>query len=191
MAQNDLPKFDVFGGYSYVRFSIAGGKDSGQVTSNLNGASAAVAFYGNRWIGFVGDFGMYKFSTLHADAARLSFSGSGTALSYLFGPRIRFGNERVTPFVQFLFGGAHHGDLHSTNATVCGGFPPCLLARGSNSFAMTTGGGVDFKIARHVALRGQAEYFMTRFKQGGHLAEGGGSAGTQNNARISVGVVFR
>ena len=45
---------------------------------------------------------------------------------------------------------------------------------------MTAGGGFDLKIADHVSLRlGQGEYFMTRF-----------GSYTQNNLRISTGIVF-
>ena len=52
---------------------------------------------------------------------------------------------------------------------------------GQTALAMTAGGGFDLKIAPHVAIRlGQGEYFMTRF---------GGS--TQNNIRISTGIVFQ
>jgi len=53
-----------------------------------------------------------------------------------------------------------------------------------NVFAMTAGGGVDFKISEHIAIRPvQAEYFLTTFTDGGN--------NRQNNFRYSVGVVFR
>ena len=184
MAQDELPKFDVFGGYSYVHFSISpGAGGGGNITSNLNGGSGAAAFYPNNWLGLVADFGGYKFSTLHQGSTNPSVSG--TAISYLFGPRVRFGHGGVTPFAQVLFGGAHNGGITTGSATFCApGAPPCTVTKSDNAFAMTAGGGADFKIARHFALRGQAEWLLTRFKQGG------GTTGTQNNARISVGIVI-
>ena len=180
----DPPKFDVFGGYSFVHFSINGGA-GGQITSNLNGGSGSAAFYPNNWLGLVADFGGYKFSTLHQGGTNLGVSG--TALTYLFGPRVRFGSGGATPFAQVLFGGAHNGDITcpTGNATCAGATGGTgMVTKSDNAFALTAGGGVDFKIARHFAIRGQAEYLMTRFKQGG------GGTGTQNNARISAGIVI-
>ena len=56
-----------------------------------------------------------------------------------------------------------------------------------NAFAMTAGGGVDYKLYDHFAIRPfQAEYLMTRFGVGSTAA-----TQTQNNVRISTGFVFR
>jgi opacity protein-like surface antigen len=190
IAQDNLPGFDVFGGYSYIRFNIKGTGVPGQITSNLNGGSGSAALYTSNRLGFVADFGGYKFSTLNAAHISFPIGVSGTAITYLFGPRVRFGRGSVTPFVQTLFGGAHDSDLTTSNTTLCNGStPPCTVAKPDNAFAMIAGGGVDFKIARHFALRGQGEYLMTRFKQGGTIP-GSATTGTQNNARISAGIVI-
>jgi opacity protein-like surface antigen len=190
MAQ-DLPKFDVFGGYSYIHASFGSGggsSGSGNITANLNGGSGAVGIYPSKHFGFVADFGGYKLGTLKQGSASLAVSGS--IISYLFGPRIRFGGDKATPFVQALFGGAHIGDVTcSTSVTGCPSTG--LVVPSANAFAMTLGGGVDIKVSHHLAVRGQAEYLMTRFKTGGGGGgTGTGSAATQNNARISVGIVI-
>ena len=53
-----------------------------------------------------------------------------------------------------------------------------------NSFAMTAGGGIDFKVSRHVSIRPvQAEYFLTKVPDGLN--------NRQNNLRIGAGVVVR
>jgi opacity protein-like surface antigen len=55
-----------------------------------------------------------------------------------------------------------------------------------NAFAMSAGGGVDYKLLDHFSIRPvQADYLMTRF--------GVGTVGTrtQNNVRLSTGFVFR
>ncbi len=182
MAQ-DQPRFDVFGGYSYVHVSFKDGS-AGNITSNLNGGSGAAAFYPSKLFGVVADFGGYKVSSLKQAGASLDVSG--TVISYLFGPRVRFGSGGITPFAQVLFGGAHLGNITcSTTATGCPSSG--TVATSENAFAMTAGGGVDVKVARHIAIRGQAEYLMTRFK----AASSTGSGETQNNVRVSAGVVFR
>ncbi len=91
MAQ-DEPRFDLFGGYSYVRADF-----QGDIHSNLNGGSGAVAFYPTKHIGVVGDFGGYHLSTLTSGSSSPLGSGSlaasGTLFTYLVGPRVRFGGE--------------------------------------------------------------------------------------------------
>ena len=55
------------------------------------------------------------------------------------------------------------------------------LSVSENAFAMALGGGLDYNATSHIGIRlVQAEYLMTRF-----------ASETQNNARISAGVVFR
>jgi opacity protein-like surface antigen len=151
-AQDEIPKAEIYGGYSYVRVSDLG--DS----YNFNGGSGQFAYNASRWLGLVGDFGGYYTSDgFHAGV-----------LSYLVGPRINFrGHGRVTPFAQILLGGARSVDNSPLNA-----------------FAMTVGGGVDYKISPHFAIRPvQAEYFLTRFSDGAN--------DRQNNFRYGAGVVFQ
>lgn len=51
---------------------------------------------------------------------------------------------------------------------------------------MAVGGGVDYNLTRHWALRPvQADYLLTRFSVGTLSTQ------NQNNVRISTGVVFR
>jgi hypothetical protein len=79
--------------------------------------------------------------------------GGGVAIPYLFGPRVNL-SRRVTPFVEILLGGV---------ATSSG-----LEQLGWQShFAMTAGGGIDFRVSEHFSLRPlQAKYFMTKIPYG-------------------------
>jgi hypothetical protein len=53
-----------------------------------------------------------------------------------------------------------------------------------NNFAMAAGGGIDFKLSRHVSVRPiQAEYFMTKIPDGLN--------NRQDNLRIGAGIVLR
>ena len=132
--------------------------NAGGTSFNFNGGSGQLAYNANHWLGIVGDFGGYYTSNgFHAGI-----------FSYLFGPRINLrGHGKVTPFAQVLFGGARSIDNSPLNA-----------------FAMTAGGGVDFKISEHFAIRPvQAEYLLTKFTDG--------ASNQQNSFRYSAGIVFR
>lgn len=165
-AQETAPKFDVFAGYSYLQ---ANPGVRGIDSFHLNGGSASVAYNYRSWLSGVADFGGYNNGNI------LNTGTSGTLSTYLFGPRVSYRHFRkITPFGQVLFGAAH------ANASSFG------TANSQNAFAMTAGGGVDYKLFDHFAIRPvQAEYLLTRF--------GVGTTGTQsqNSVRLSTGFVFR
>jgi opacity protein-like surface antigen len=180
------PRVEWFIGYSYLRAipELA----AGNRMVYLNGGSTSIAFNFNRYLGIVGDFGGFNDSQLllaGPGEPSSAVDSSGTAYTYLFGPRFSYRkHERFTPFAQVLFGGIHASDV--TLSSGCGG-PGCTPLPAENSFAMTAGGGLDLKVTHHIALRLiQAEYLMTRFE---NRATGG--AATQNDMRLSAGLVFR
>jgi opacity protein-like surface antigen len=87
---------------------------------------------------------------------------NGTHVStYMFGPVVAARTDKVTPFAHALFGGA---------------------SGGGNAFAMAFGGGVDVKVADHVAFR---------LIQGDWLVFRSEGFTSKKNVRISTGVVFR
>ncbi len=151
MAQ-ETPKAELFGGYEYLHLNPGG--------IGCHGGGANLAYNLNDWIGAVGDFGACKWTGLPSGV-------SAHDVNYLFGPRVSYRSYgSFTPFAQVLFGGQHEGGS--------GGFS-------INSFAMTLGGGADYKFTEHVAIRLiQVEYLYTHF---------GGTR--QNNARIETGIVYR
>lgn len=166
LAQETAPKFEVFAGYSYLQ---ANPGVTGVDSFHLHGGNASVAYNITSWLGGVADFGGYNNGNI------LDSGKSGTLSTYLFGPRVtyrRFG--KITPFGQVLFGTAHaNAAAFNTVGT-------------QNAFAMTAGGGVDYKLFDHLSIRPfQTEYLLTRFKEG--------TLGTrdQNNLRVSTGFVFR
>jgi outer membrane protein OmpA-like peptidoglycan-associated protein len=165
------PAFELFGGYSYMRFNVKG------LTSHdnfdLHGGTASIAGNVNRWLGLVGDFGGYK-------VADTPSGTSANAYTFLFGPKFSHRGDRWTPFMQFLFGAAHAKADVSTSA-------PGFFSAASfheNSFAMALGGGVDLKLGKHVAWRiFQGDYLFTKFQDGNN--------NQQNNIRAATGLVFR
>jgi opacity protein-like surface antigen len=162
----DTPKIDVFAGYSYVRENPS---TSGVGSFSLNGGSASIAYNANSWLSGVADFGGYHNGDI------LGTHVDGTLSTYLIGPRVSYRrSDRITPFGEVLFGVAR------ASASVLG-------ASGStNAFAMTVGGGVDYKLTDHFAIRPvKVDYLLTRFN------EFGSNTQSQNNLRVSTGIVFR
>jgi opacity protein-like surface antigen len=165
-AQESAPKFDVFAGYSYLQ---ANPGVRGTDSFHLNGGSASLAYNVTHWLSGVADFGGYTNGNI------LRVGNGGTLSTYLFGPRLSYRHyRRITPFGQVLFGTAH------ASASSFG------TAGTQNAFAMTAGGGLDYKLLDHLSIRPfQTEYLLTRFR------EGTLSARNENSFRVSTGFVFR
>jgi opacity protein-like surface antigen len=158
------PQFDVSGSYSFLRANAANSGGG----FNVNGGSASFAFNFSDRLAVVADGGAYRFGGLPAGL-------SSNLYTYLAGPRILLRKiGPFTPFAQVLAGGARL----TANS---GG-----LGAGENAFSMAVGGGLDFPLRGHLTVRViQGEYLLTRFNNVN------GASATQNNVRVSAGVVFR
>jgi outer membrane immunogenic protein len=158
---------DVFAGYSYVRANPA---TSGADGFDLHGGTASVAYNVNNWLSGVADFGGYHSTNI------LGSGVDGTLSTYLFGPRVSYHRfSRVTPFGEVLFGVAH------TGANLLG------TRNSQNAFAMTVGGGLDYRVSSHFAIRAaKVDYLLTRFNEFNTIG-----TQSQNNLRVSTGIVFR
>ena len=166
-AQEQASKLEVYGGYYYARFNVnasaVGGAPS--ETFNGNGGGVQLEYNANNWLGVVGDMAGYG-ATATTNGALV-----GGGFTYLLGPRVNLRHGKVTPFAQTLFGGIWTTDGIGHSGS-------------ENNFAMTAGGGIDFKVSKHVSVRPvQAEYFMTKIPDG--LND------RQNNLRVGAGVVVR
>ncbi len=181
------PRFELFLGYSYLRAMPSVPTDGNRFMS-LNGGSISLALNFNRYLGLVGDFGGFDDSRLRISGTTgtaVDADSNGKAYTYMIGPRISFRNHtRVTPFVQALF-----GDVHASKVVLNSGCTDigCTPLPSEDKFGLTAGGGLDIRVHRHFAIRLiQAEYLMTRFEN-----EDTGADGTQNDMRLSSGIVFR
>lgn len=141
---------------------VFGGYQYSRLSStSFNGWNGAFTGNLNNWLGVTADL----------SGAYKSESGLSMHVhNFLFGPTVSYSKlDHVKPFAHVLFGVSH------ANAAFAG------VGASDNAFAMALGGGVDTSITRHFSLRLiQADYLMSRF-----------SSATQNNARISTGVVFK
>jgi hypothetical protein len=131
-----------------------------------NGVSASAARNVNDWLGFVGDFGVYRG---HVPEAL-------TGETYMVGPRFayrKFG--KVVPFAQDLFLQGLFGGSHFSQST--GG-----ITGGGSQFTFALGGGADIGLGRaqKFALRPQLEYVGIR--SGGSITPA---------VRLAIGIVYR
>lgn len=139
-AQEDIPKAEVFGGYSW-----AGG--------NFHGFDTSITGNVNKW------FGVTANVSGHYGSERGGvFEEQQHAVSFLFGPRFAIRkSKRVTPFVYALFGGVNYKiKLNASGRT--------LASASDTGFNMALGGGLDVKVNDHLAIRAfQIDYLRPNF----------------------------
>jgi hypothetical protein len=162
----ELPKIDASVSYSYLRANPA---TSGVNGFNLNGGSASAAYNFRDWLSAEGDFGGYYVGSVNG------VNVDNHVYTYLFGPRFTYrGWKRVSPFAHVLFGGAQSGaDVFATSNS-------------HTAFATAFGAGIDWNVRDRFSIRPlQFDYLLTHFPEvtnGNNL--------TQNNLRVSTGIVF-
>ncbi len=171
----EVPRVEIFGGYSYLNYDLKANTTptNGDLSrESFNGWEASATVNLNRWFGLEGDLsGHYK-------SPGNGFGASGLVckdFSFMGGPRFAYRKGKATIFTHVLFG-ADHG-----SGTVV--YPGGSFSPSDTPFAMAAGGGFDYAVRKHISIRiGQVDYFMTRH----FLTE----LATQNNFRVSAGVVF-
>lgn len=156
---------ELFGGYVHPTFSIFG-KYSGPWTRfGYNGFEASAAFKLIPHLAAEADF---------TDAFASPNGDSSTVRTFMGGPRIfaNFGNATV--YGHLLVGGLTFN-----------------LGGSGSSYVVAGGGGANFWVTRHIGVRLiQFDYLHNGFIQAAVLGNGAGN-NTQNNYRVSTGVVFR
>jgi opacity protein-like surface antigen len=209
-AQDSPPKVQVFGGYSLLHAD--NGRLTGQVlnvdllqhngpfaiASNFTGWNAQAQYNANRWVGVVADFGG-RYGSPIISASNLSLGGlpKGTGYSFLVGPVLSYRNKsKFTPFVHVLFG---YDRVSLSASTITGGTSPIpTTATTYTDAAVALGGGLDFKVTGHIAVRlGQLDDFYTthnlnRFYDNTFdTTTIYGLATHERNLRVSSGIVVR
>src|SRR6266852_6671821 len=158
-AQEGTPRYEVGLNYSWLHVNSA--NEDRQRTGN--GGSGSFAYNINNVVGLVADFGGYANTRIN-----------DRLLTYMFGPRFSWRHSRLTPYVQFLFGGGYVWNS------------PTGVFTTQNAFATAAGGGLDYNLTKRIAIKPiQVEYVMTQIDS----ARGFGSH--QNDVRCSGGIVFR
>lgn len=199
----DVPKGEVYLGYSYIRTATAT-----QINAfNNNGGLSSLQYNFNKNFAVVGELGGYQAGDVSIHGPSFGTLDS-TFFSYQFGPRVSINKTgRVTPFFQYLVGGVHESrSFNVPTALIPPGmqFPSDLkVETGSqftkfrstqNAFAMTIGGGFDVKLTRLIAIRpAQVDYMPTHFSPFNVPGVPGNLNNTrwQHNLRYSAGISFR
>ncbi|MGA9471610.1 MAG: PDZ domain-containing protein [Terriglobales bacterium] len=214
-AQQDAPRAEVFGGYSYLHIDTQGVTGSTlvnacneilgagtcppgsiQVHQGFNGWNAAAQFNVTRFFGIKGDFsGHYgtpvtissQIQMLLQQAGVTGLPPSAHSYTYLFGPVVSQEIRRYKPFAHALFGANSIGT--NLSGVSIGGLGIPGLTVSDTAFAMAFGGGVDVKLKDHISLRvGQFDYLFTKHDFSLGVP---GVTTHQNNYRASVGIVFQ
>ncbi len=162
----ELPKIDASVSYSYFRAMPSTQGSSG---FNLNGGSASASYNFRDWLSGVADFGGYSVGSVNG------VNVDNHVLTYLFGPQITYRRyRRISPFGHVLVGGGRTGSgvFATTNS--------------HTALATAFGVGVDWNVRDRFSIRPlQFDYLLT------HLPEDtNGNTQTQNNLRVSAGIVF-
>jgi hypothetical protein len=133
----DVPAWDVYGGYTFVRANLGG------TSFNLNGGGVAATQNLNDWFG-----GRVEFNALGG-----TVDGTNVALQTItYGPVFTYRKfNRLAPFAHLQLGAVH------ADAGYLG------ISEGAFKFAMSGGGGVDYALNDKIAVRLQGDYLMTRF----------------------------
>src|SRR5215472_3394897 len=168
-SSQQIPKFDLFGGYSFGHISTG---DVDRRHANLNGWDLSATYNVNRWFGLVAE-GSGLYGSKEISPARTiifvcpqatcpppindpAITLSQKIHTYSLGPRFYFRNHtRYTPFARALFGGGYISD---TTRVGSGG-----LTEANGASVLTAGGGVDIGLNSRVALRTQTDFLRNRF----------------------------
>jgi len=202
VAAQDVPKAEVYAGYTYLRFNANGPVHA----FSANGGQGSFQFNVNKHFGLVAEMG-------GAHNGKLSIGNSGilqpdqTAYTYLFGPRVFFNKGGVvSPFLEYLVGGFHNSRSFSvpntllptplppaTGVAITPGPDSTKFASSQNAVAMAIGGGIDIRLSRLIGFRPiQLDYVPTHFSainvQGLGIVN---PTNWQHNLRYSTGIIFR
>ncbi len=176
MAQG-TPAGEVGGGYTFRSYGLPSFEQPPSRIS-MNGWNATGDYNFNPWFGVAVDV---DWTTNSTDGAETHISTA------MIGPQIYpLGHHRLTPFVHGLVGAGRY----YFNVPDCGCFGPNFTNDFSEyAVAWAVGGGVDYTVAPHVAVRlGQIDFEQVRFEL---QAFQSGAAAAQNNFKYSAGILFR
>jgi hypothetical protein len=152
-APKDLPKTEVFAGFSYMHTNL---NNFGLGTGSVHGETAQVTRYVLGNIGLTGDVSRNT-------GINVAQSGENVyRWTYLFGPTYALRTDSsFVPFVHVLFGADHERlSIPYLNAGMNGDTY-------STAFAASLGGGIDVRVSDHLAARlAQIDYIHTSHSGG-------------------------
>ncbi len=168
VAQDSQSKVDIFAGYSWEHPGKIGVPVTGSTVvpggptvkiQGSNGVGTSVTYNFAKYAGVTADFSQHW-----ADQARLTH--------VLFGPKIFYRTEHMTPFAEVLVGLTHVAPDLSKNV---------------NGLGLAVGGGFDIDFNNRISWRViQADWIRQQFNSSAGLG-----VGNMNGARLQGGVVLK
>jgi len=172
------PKWEVFGGYSFLypntdlHAMFPGGllPVSSPLESNPRGLGASLTYDFNRWFGLTLDGSTHWGSGESSLGKKVDDAGFN---NISFGPKVTFRRTHVAPFLEALVGDNRLA-------------PDAFHA--INKLGFMIGGGLDFKVSKHVALRlPRVDYVMSSYRYGPPATTGSTDL---RGVRAQAGVVY-
>jgi outer membrane protein OmpA-like peptidoglycan-associated protein len=172
------PKWELYGGYSFLYPNadlhgvLPGGllPVSSPLESNPRGAGASITYDFNRWFGLTLDASSHWGSGESTLAKRID----DAAFSNLsFGPKVTFRGAHVSPFLEALVG--DHRLMPDAFHDI-------------DKLGFMLGGGLDFNLSKHVALRlPRVDYVTSSYRYGSSATTGSTNL---RGIRAQAGLVF-
>ena len=163
-------KWEAYGGYAYTSLNMVTGSRSG-----LQGVDLSVTRDWGRFFGVTADGAFYKAAFSHPVVTNSTQTPSVSAV--LFGPVIHANlYGPVSGFVNVLLGGEHvAGTSQTPNISFAGGL----------------GGGMEWKLSHHLAVRASGDDIAASFSPINNSKQLGYSPHKTWSSRATIGVVYK
>ena len=167
MAQETVPKAELFAGYSYLRLEKV----------DQNGWNGSLDANLNKNLGFVVDVAGH-YGSQSASVGTITNKTNTHLYTVMVGPRVSDPRGKWNTFAQALFGWAR---LQNNLSSSAAGNTFLSSSNSGNGFAFTAGGGVDYQWSPTLSIRlAQVEYQFIR------------SQGVKyNGTRVAAGILLR
>jgi hypothetical protein len=193
-------KWQLFGGYTFQHanegiinaFSYGSGNADFFAPFNSNGLQVSASYFPFRYVGlttqmtFVGT-GDKKLASNSAYTQNISQQ------SFLIGPAFRYtiGNSRFTLFEHELIGATRNSFSASYSGWEFCQASSGLVGCSVNDFTLVAGGGLDYRITKHISVRpAQLEYWREEIPEKGFAASNGSGNFDGHGLRYTAGAVF-
>jgi outer membrane protein OmpA-like peptidoglycan-associated protein len=172
------PKWELYGGYSFlypnadVHGLLPGGllPVSSPLESNPRGVGASITYDFNRWFGLTLD-GSTHWGSGETTLGKTIDDAAFSNLS--FGPKVTFRGRHVAPFLEALVG--DHRLMPDAFHDI-------------DKLGFMFGGGLDFNMSKHVALRlPRVDYVVSNYRYGPSATT---SSTDLRGVRLQAGIVF-
>jgi opacity protein-like surface antigen len=195
-AQKDYHKMEVFGGYTYANYDNVLEVIDNDIdpTISLRGFNAQFTYNVHKYVGVKFDYSL--------TAQRETFADQNASLEVKYKNNQFFGGvqfknnktdgPRWKPFGHIMAGIANQ--KFNARGTVVTGTPPVVAtlndSPGTNNFAMIFGAGLDVRVHKNIDLRLVQIDYNPVFFGGQNIGTFHLDSVTQNNLRMSFGIVF-